>query len=71
MADDAVLAGCLRLAEGMDAHMLEFIRDVAWDPRVDQALPQVLRRLHHQTSVAGLSTALDDARMAGLLSREG
>ena len=71
MADDSVLAGCLRLAEGMDAHVLEFIRDVAWDPRLDQALPQVLRRFHRQTSVAGLSTALDDAPMAGLLSREG
>jgi hypothetical protein len=55
----------------MDAHVLEFIRDVAWDPRLDQALPQVLRRFHRQTSVAGLSTALDDAPMAGLLSREG
>ena len=53
MAGDSVLAGCLRHGEGMDAQILEFIRDVAWDPRLDQALPQVLRRLHRQTSSPG------------------
>ena len=71
MAGDAVLAGCLRLGEGEDQHTLELIRDVAWDPRLDQALPQLLSRLQRQSCVAGLSTALDDAPMAELLSREG
>ena len=71
MAGDAVLAGCLRLGEGADQHTLELIRDVAWDPRLDQALPQLLRRLQRQSCVTGLSTALDDAPMAELLNHEG
>ena len=71
VAGDSVLAGCLRHGIGVDAQILEFIRDLAWDPRLDQAIPQVLRRLQRQTCVAGLSTALDDAPMAELLSCEG
>jgi hypothetical protein len=71
MDGDHVLAGSVQLFESSDDRQLELIRDVAWDPRLDQALPQLLSRLQRQSCVAGLSTALDDAPMAELLSREG
>ena len=43
------------------------MRDVAWDPRLDQALPHVLQRIQSSRASASLVTALDDAPMADLL----
>ena len=71
LAGDTVLAGCVQLNEGGQADQLELMRDVAWDPRLDQALPCVLRRIRHARRQTRLVTALDDAPMAELLEREG
>merc|ERR1711991_832618 len=39
MDGDHVLAGCTQLFESSEDRQLELIRDVAWDPRLDEALP--------------------------------
>ena len=67
LAGDTVLAGCLQLNERGEAGQLELMRDVAWDPRLDQALPHVLQRIQSSHASASLVTALDDAPMADLL----
>ena len=71
MAGETVLAGCLRLGEGGDDRQLELIRDVAWDPRLDQALPLILPRIQRESGASELITAMDDAPMAELLCSEG
>ena len=71
LAGDTVLAGCLQLNERGQARQLELMRDVAWDPRLDQALPYVLQRIHGSQASASLVTALDDAPMAERLLDQG
>lgn len=65
MAGDAVLTGCIRLPDAGEAGLLELMRDVAWDPRLDQALPQVLNGILQRGRPRGLLTAFDDAPSAG------
>ena len=67
MAGETVLAGCLQLIDAGSGPQLELIRDVAWDPRLGQALPAVLSSIHRASSRACLVTPLDDAPMAELL----
>ena len=67
----AVLAGCIRLTESGESGVLELFRDVAWDPRLDQALPQVLRRIHQRGHPRAVLTAFDDAPLARIFEGEG
>ncbi|WP_392347138.1 hypothetical protein [Parasynechococcus sp.] len=71
MAGEAVLAGCIRLPDAGEAGFLELMRDVAWDPRLDQALPQVLNGILQRRRPRGLLTALDDAPLSRILEAEG
>ena len=71
MAGDAVLAGCIRLPDAGEAGFLELMRDVAWDPRLDQALPQVLNGILQRGRPRGLLTAFDDAPLSRILEAEG
>ena len=71
LAGDTVLAGCVQLKDGGPVAQLELMRDVAWDPRLDQALPVVLRSIQQALAGASLVTALDDAPMAELLESQG
>ena len=71
MAGDAVLAGCIRLPDAGEAGLLELMRDVAWDPRLDQALPQVLNGILQRGRPRGLLTAFDDAPLSRILEAEG
>ena len=71
LAGDTVLAGCVQLKDGGSVAQLELMRDVAWDPRLDQALPVVLQRIQQALAGASLVTALDDAPMAELLESQG
>ena len=71
MAGEIVLAGCLRLGEGGDDRQLELIRDVAWDPRLDEALPALLQCLLRDGRPDALITAQDDAPLAHLLLAQG
>ena len=68
IAGESVLAGCLQLIDAGHGLQLELIRDVAWDPRLEQALPTVLSRIHRASANACLVTPLDDAPMAELLT---
>ena len=71
MEGDAVLAGCLRLPEGGRRETFELLRDLAWDPRLDQALPWVLARIHQQGRPSSLLTALDDDPLSRVLDAQG
>ena len=71
MAGDAVLAGCIRLPDAGEAGILELMRDLAWDPRLDQALPHVLNRILQCGRPRGLLTAFDDAPLSRILEAEG
>jgi len=71
MAGDAVVAGCIRLPDAGEAGFLELMRDVAWDPRLDQALPQVLNGILQRGRPRGLLTAFDDAPLSRILEAEG
>ena len=71
MAEDAVLAGCIRLPDAGEAGVLELIRDLAWDPRLDQALPHVLNGILQRSRPRGLLMAFDDAPLSRILEAEG
>lgn len=71
MAGDTVLAGCIRLPDAGEAGRLELTRDVAWDPRLDQALPHVLNGIIRQGRPSGLLTAFDDAPLCRSLEAVG
>ena len=68
---ETVLAGCIRLTESSDHGTFELLRDVAWDPRLDQALPVVLGRVLQQGAPRSLITAFDDAPLSRLLEAQG
>ena len=65
IAGDAVLAGCIRLPDAGEAGFLELMRDVAWDPRLDQALPQVLNGILQRGRPADCSRPLTMPPSAG------
>ena len=71
MDGDHVLAGCVQLFESSDHRQLELIRDVAWDPRLDEALPALLKCLLRDGRPDALITAQDDAPLAKLLLAQG
>ena len=71
LAEDAVLAGCLQLGEGSRSEQLELLRDLAWDPRLEEALPCLLKRLQRDASPSALITALEDEPLAEVLDSEG
>jgi hypothetical protein len=71
MAGDAVLAGCIRLPDAGEAGFLELMRDVAWDPRLDQALPHVLNGSFSAAAPAGCSRRLTMHPSAGSWRRRG
>jgi hypothetical protein len=47
------------------------LRDVAWDPRLEQALPVVLGRVVQQGVPCSLITAFDDAPLSRVLEAQG
>jgi hypothetical protein len=71
MEGDHVLAGCVQLFESSEDRQLELIRDVAWDPRLDEALPALLQCLLRDGRPDALITAQDDAPLAHLLLAQG
>ena len=71
LAEDAVLAGCLQLGEGSRSEQLELLRDLAWDPRLEEALPCLLKRLQRDASPSALITALEDEPLGEVLDSEG
>ena len=71
MAGDSVLAGCIRLPDAGEAGLVELMRDIAWDPRLDQALPSVLSGITQRGRPRGLLTAFDDAPLSRILEAEG
>ena len=71
LAEDAVLAGCLKLGEGSRSEQLELLRDLAWDPRLEEALPCLLKRIQRDASPSALITALEDEPLAEVLESEG
>ena len=68
---ETVLAGCIRLTESSDHGTFELLRDVAWDPRLEQALPVVLGRVLQQGALRSLITAFDDAPLSRVLEAQG
>jgi hypothetical protein len=68
---ETVLAGCIRLTESSDHGTFELLRDVAWDTRLDQALPVVLGRVLQQGALCSLITAFDDAPLGRVLEAQG
>lgn len=71
LADDAVLAGCLQLGEGRRGDQLELLRDLAWDPRLEEALSALLQRIQRDANPSMLITALDDEPLSDGLLAEG
>lgn len=71
LAGDAVLAGCLRLGAGPRSTQLELLRDLAWDPRLETALPSVLERIRIDGRPNSLITALDDQPLSLILEGQG
>ena len=73
IAGKAALAGCLRLGHGDRSEQRELIRDVAWDPRLEQALPGVLQRIQQGSNPSRLRliTALDDDSLSAVLLDQG
>ena len=71
MDGDHVLAGSVQLFESSDDRQLELIRDMAWDPRLDDALPALLQCLLRDGHPDALITAQDDAPLAHLLLAQG
>ena len=71
MAGEAVLAGCILLPDAGEAGLVELMRDIAWDPRLDQALPSVLNSIQQRGRPRGLLTAFDDAPLSRILEAEG
>ena len=70
MANETVLAGCLQLNEGARANQLELLRDLAWDPRLEKALPWLLARIQREARTAALISALDDAPLAQVMQAQ-
>ena len=68
---ETVLAGCIRQTESSEHGTFELLRDVAWDARLDQALPVVLGRVLHQGALGSLITAFDDAPLCRVLEGQG
>ena len=70
-AADTVLAGLVQAESCGNQRLLEILRDVAWDDRLNEALPFVLNQLTENAKPDGLLTALDDQPMQSLLEAEG
>ena len=68
---NAVLAGCLQLGEGDCSDQLELLRDVAWDPRLEQALPTLLARIQRDARPSLIITSLDDEPLTHALLIQG
>ena len=71
MANNTVLAGCLQLNEGARDHQLELLRDLAWDPRLETALPWLLARIQREARPAALISAMDDAPLGQVMQAQG
>mgnify|MGYP001318341412 FL=1 len=71
MADNTVLAGCIQCPEGDRSGQFELLRDLAWDPRLERAMPFLLQRIHQEGRPTALLTALDDAALSGVLLEQG
>lgn len=71
MAGDSVLAGLVRTQSSPQQRLLELLRDVAWDARLNTALPVILRNLLQGTRPDGLITSLDDPELDAVLTQEG
>ena len=71
MADGAVLAGLVRSQSSSHQRLLEVLRDVAWDDRLNDALPVVLDNLLQNAKPDGLITALDDQPLHAILQQQG
>ena len=71
MANNAVLAGCLQLNEGARSNQLELLRDLAWDPRLETALPWLLERIRREAKPSALISAMDDAPLGQVMQDQG
>ena len=71
MAKDAVLAGLVRSQSSSHQRLLEILRDVAWDDRLNDGLPVVLNNVFQNAKPDGLITALDDPPLHAILQQQG
>ena len=55
----------------MGWHMVELLRDVAWDDRLNAALPVVLHDVLQSARPDGLITSLDDPPLHAILEQQG
>ncbi|WP_392351706.1 hypothetical protein [Parasynechococcus sp.] len=71
MAGDSVLAGLVRTQSSPHQRFLELLRDVAWDDRLNAALPVVLHDVLQSARPDGLITSLDDPPLHAILEQQG
>lgn len=65
------LAGLLRIDRGPDGARCELVRDLAWDERLNRALPAVLDRLQREQPDLKLLCNEEDRPLNALLERAG
>ncbi|WP_353291480.1 hypothetical protein [Synechococcus sp. M16CYN] len=71
MDGETVLAGCIRLTESSEQRNFELLRGMAWDTRLDRALPVMLARILQQGAPHTLVTDFDDVLLGQILEAQG
>ena len=67
----AAMAGLVSRRVNVEQPVIELLRDVAWDPRLEQCLPLVFAQLAEQSPRALVATASEDGNVNALLRKQG